>query len=130
MLTKNQSNAEQQYSCDVCSEAITNPICPVCLATEIEAWLTFYPDLREGIYPKIGRYLKKIKEKIEDSTQCIKCGNKIASVCPFCFTDFVLDELHQMKANKILLKEFVGFFNFRNQIPSPHAEKWGYSQVI
>ena len=118
--------SEQHYLCDVCSEAVTNPICPLCIETEIEAWLTLYPDLRKKLLPMLNIYLKKINEKIEDSTQCIKCKNKRASVCPYCFAQEVLGELKKLNANKIVLKEFLEFFNFNNIPPNPHAEKWGY----
>ena len=126
MLQKYQLIFEQHYMCDVCSEAVTNPICPLCIAVEIEAWLTFYPNLRQELLPKLNIYLKNIKEKITESTKCIKCKNKIASVCPYCFTQHVLEELKKIQANPIILKEFTEFFNFNNKIPNPHAEKWGY----
>jgi len=130
MLQKNYLDSLQHPMCDVCSEAVTNPLCPVCLTTEIEAWLTLYPNLRQELLPKLKKYLIKVEEKIADSTRCIKCKNKIASVCPFCFTEHVLNELNKIQVNKIILKEFLEFFNFRHEVPSPHAEKWGYKQVI
>ena len=130
MLPKSYLASEQHYVCDVCSEAVTNPICPNCIATEIEAWLTYYPNLRVEILPRIKQYLKKLGQKITESTECIKCKNKTASVCLYCFTEYVLSELKKIQANKIMLKEFLEFFSFRNQIPSPHAKKWGYEQQI
>jgi len=118
--------SEQHYLCDVCSEAVTNPICPLCIATEIEAWLTLYPNLRQELLPRLSTYLRNINEKITDSTRCIKCKNKRASVCPYCFTQHVLRELKNLQINKIVLKEFLEFFNFNHEVPNPHAEKWGY----
>ena len=103
---------EPQFLCDVCSIAITNPLCPGCLATEIEAWVTLYPNLRKELLPRIKRYIENIGEQAIEFTQCIKCGNKTASVCPYCFTEFVFNELKRMKVNKIILKEFLEFFNF------------------
>jgi len=126
MLQKNYQVFETHYMCDVCSEAVTNPLCPVCLTTEINAWLTLYPNLRKELMPKLNEYLKKIKEKITDSTKCIKCKNKRASICPYCFTDYVLTELKKLESSKIILKEFIDFFNFNNEPPNPHAKKWGY----
>lgn len=126
MLQNLSLASEQQYLCDVCSEAVTNPLCPFCITKEIDAWLTLYPNLRKELLPKIKPYLKKINEKVEDSTQCIKCKNKSASVCPYCFTQNILQELKKIQANKIILKEFLDFFNFNNRPPNPHAEKWGY----
>ena len=111
-IQKNYYVPETHYICDVCSEAVTNPICPFCLATEVDAWLTLYPNLRKELKPKIELYLKKIHAKIFESTTCIKCSGKRASVCPYCFTKFVFEELENISANRMILKEFFEFFNF------------------
>ncbi len=112
-MTKHNLYAQQvQYLCDVCSIAVTNPLCPECLATEIEAWLTLYPDLRKQLLPRIKRFIENINERAIEFTQCIKCGSKTASVCPYCFTEEVLRELKRLEANKIILSEFFQFFNF------------------
>lgn len=113
MTQKKYSQAlEPRFLCDICSEAVSNPLCPSCLAVEIEAWLTLYPDLRKQIMPKLEKYLNRIENKMEESTKCIKCSNKRAAICPYCFTEFVLDELKRIEANKIILREFFEFFNF------------------
>lgn len=112
MTKHNLSLNEPQYLCDVCSIAVTNPLCPSCLATEIEAWVTLYPNLSKELIPRIRRYIENISEKAIDFTQCIKCGNKTASVCPYCFTSQVLRELKKLEVNKIILREFFEFFNF------------------
>src|SRR3989344_9041570 len=96
ILQKNFFAPEPQYVCDVCSEAVTNPICPLCLSVEIDAWLTLYPNLREDIMPRLSEFLKKIENKLNESTECIKCRNKRASVCPYCFTQNVLNELRRV----------------------------------
>ena len=118
MLLKDYWAPETRYMCDICGVAVTNPLCPVCLTTEISAWLTLYPNLRKELLPKLQKYLLKIEEKI-NSTQCIKCRNKRASLCPYCFTEHVLTELKKVNASKIILKEFLEFFNFRNDLPVP-----------
>ena len=90
MLKQKTSLAfENQFHCDICSEAVTNPLCPVCLAQEIDAWTTMCPDLRNELLPRIKEYLKRIKENITEYTQCIKCKKAQASICPFCFVDYV-----------------------------------------
>ena len=106
------SAAEPQYLCDICNIAVSNPLCPMCLATEIEAWLTLYPKLSVDLLPQIKKYIEKCDDKSEESTKCIKCGNNTASVCPYCFTDQVLRELKKLEVNKIILREFFQFFNF------------------
>jgi len=113
LLQKNYSAHETQYACDVCREAVTNPLCPFCLTIEIEAWLTLYPSLKQQILPKLNKYLKKTNNKITNyGTQCIKCKINRAFVCPYCFTANVFDELQKINAEKIILKEFFEFFNF------------------
>jgi hypothetical protein len=108
----NNSFLEPQYLCDICSMAVTNPLCPACLATEIEAWLTLYPDLRGQLLPKLKRFIENTNFREKESTQCIKCGNNTASICPYCFTNQVLKELKKLEASKIILREFFEFFNF------------------
>jgi len=128
MITKNKHHAvAAQYLCDFCSEPVSNPLCPFCLATEIEAWLTLYPDLRKKLLPRMKNYLNQVDYSVLDSTQCIKCGNRRASVCPYCFTEFVLRELKKLEANKIILTEFFQFFNFDfdHTEYSSEAEKLG-----
>jgi hypothetical protein len=111
MIQKIYPTSEPQFMCSICSEAVTNPLCPFCLSTEIEAWLTLYPDLRSFLLHKIKKYLTGIENKLLDATNCIKC-NKRASVCPYCFTEYVLRELKNAGATTLVLKEFFEFFNF------------------
>jgi len=93
--------------------AVTNPLCPSCLTKEIDAWSTLYPDLREKLLPKLNNYLNQSEDHIVfEATKCIKCNETRGIVCPYCFTDFVLRELKRIKANKIILREFLEFFNF------------------
>lgn len=113
LLQKDYSDNGTQYACDVCSEAITNPLCPFCLTVEIKAWLTLYPSLKQKLLPKLNIYLKKTSNKITNyGTQCIKCKINRAFVCPYCFTEYVFNELQNISAEKIILKEFSEFFNF------------------
>ena len=125
MLKQNNYPAfEQQFHCDICSEAVTNPLCPVCLTGELEAWLTLYPNLKNDLLPKLREYLKRLNEGVIDATECIKCKNKRASICPPCFIDYVFGELKKSKINRFVFKEFLQFFNYE-EAPNPHAAKWG-----
>ena len=74
--------------------------------------MTLYPNLRKELLPKLKSYLAKIEDNALEYTQCIKCKDNIASVCPYCFTEYVLRELKKIEANKIVLGEFFEFFNF------------------
>ena len=128
MLQQKSYNAsEQHFLCDVCGEAVTTPLCPICLTGEIDAWTTLYPNLRRELLPKLKKYLIRIENKIHDSTKCIKCKDTRASVCTYCFTDYVLGELKKISSNNQIIQEFLGFFDFKNLAPNPHSEKWGFN---
>ena len=124
MLQQDFSASAQHFLCDVCGEAVTTPLCPACLVVEIDAWTTLYPDLRRGLLPKLKKYLERINQRIVDATKCIKCKNKRASVCPYCFTDHVLGELKKISSNNQIIKEFIEFFDFNHEPPNPHKAKW------
>lgn len=115
MIQQNFFDARERfYECLECNEAIFNPICPSCLAVEIEAWLSSYPDkkLRDKILFKIRAYLEKTQNLVGKSVQCVACKHKRASLCPYCFTNNVFNILKDMKVNKIMLREFLQFFNY------------------
>jgi len=114
---------DSDHICDVCSEAVTNPLCPFCLTIEIEAWLTLYPTLRRELLSKLNEYLNKTHNKITNyGTRCIKCKMQRAYVCPYCFTEFVFKELIEINAEKLVLREFFEFFNF-------DLDHKGYSKI-
>lgn len=113
MLQEYTTALETNHLCNVCSEAVTNPICPFCLTSEIDAWLTLYPSLRKELMPKLNNYLNDVSNKITTyGTQCIKCKKNRAFVCPYCFTEYVFRQLEKMESSEIILKEFLEFFNF------------------
>jgi hypothetical protein len=124
MLNQNYPAVEEHFHCDICSEAVTTPLCPICLTGEVEAWLTLYPTLKGDLLPRLKKYLERIEDKIIDSTQCIKCNDKKASVCPYCFVDYILGELKKINVNKRVFREFLDFFGYDPEVPSPHDAKW------
>jgi len=97
----------QITQCVICQEAITNPICPACLAKEIKVWLN-------EVKPE---WTDKIVEPFEDryGTRCISCG-KGMSICAHCYSkdvyEFLLEEDHE------LAKQFLEHFNYDIDIPS------------
>ena len=103
---------ERFYECLECHEAISNPLCPSCLAVQIEAWLTSYPELGKKLMPQIEGYIEKTKNLTGKTISCVSCTRKRASLCPYCFTHHVFDLLKDMKVNKRILIEFLQFFNF------------------
>ncbi len=116
------------WKCLDCKEAVFNPICPFCLAEHIEIWLSSYPsDIRKKILPQINEYIKKTNNLAGKSTKCIICNKKRVSICPYCFTEYVLNYLKKLKVSNIILKEFLQFFNFDFEHTgySKEAEKLG-----
>ncbi len=100
------------YECEFCHEPITNPICLACIAEEVNIWSSIYPSLRKEIMPRLRRYIKKLKRDSLESANCIKCDKDLISVCAYCFVRYILGELENIKANNIVKKEFLQFFNY------------------
>jgi len=115
--------------CLECKEAVYNPLCPSCLALQVEAWLASYPykETREKILFKIKDYVKKTNHLPGKPTTCVSCKKAQASLCPYCFTEYVFNLLKKLKVNRIMLKEFLMFFNydFEHTGYSKEAEKLG-----
>ena len=132
MLSHNKSlmlERERFYECLDCNEPTSNPLCPSCLTLQIEAWLSSlssYP-LKNEILKEIKDYVKKTNNLAGNSTVCVSCGKPRASLCPYCFTNYVFNLLKRIKANRIILKEFLQFFNydFEHISYSKEAEKLG-----
>lgn len=101
------------YECLECDEAVSNPLCPMCLTRQIDAWLSSYPsEIRKKIVGNIKEYVEKANNIAGESTKCIVCNKKTASLCPYCFTNHVLDELKRLRVARLILKEFLQFFNY------------------
>jgi len=78
--------------------------------------------------PRIKKFLAAIEDnRLSESTRCIKCLNKRAAVCPYCFTERVLYELKNIGSSGYVIKEFFMFFNFDFEHTgySKEAEKLG-----
>ena len=106
------ASEQQFYSCVLCSEAIYNPLCQGCLNTQLEAWLSSYPDLKKKLTPNLKKFLAKIEDHTIEGLTCISCKDKKASACPYCFTEYVLSQLNKLKVAKHILQEFLVLFNF------------------
>ncbi|MGV8152264.1 MAG: hypothetical protein ACP5OG_04215 [Candidatus Nanoarchaeia archaeon] len=109
MITPIFQFPEQYYECEICNEPIAHPICPVCLTTEVEAWLALYPNLKQDLIPALRR---GFRNQIKVSTRCIKCSDSAVSICPLCFTIEVFEKLKKLGVDRIILREFLEFFNF------------------
>ena len=99
-------------SCASCGEIIHHPICPQCLAIEIEQWI----DEKRGING-LKREMNKARLNLSEPTtsggiRCVTGNHLKAFICPYCFTDEVYTKLKQRKASKELLADFLERFNF------------------
>jgi hypothetical protein len=81
---------------------------------QIQAWLSSLSS-----HPKKSEIMKKIKQYVDktnnlkgESTICVACKKPIASLCPYCFTEHVFNLLKDLRVNRIVLKEFLQFFNY------------------
>ena len=101
--------------CVECSEGIVNPICPKCLAHEIKEWLKiadFEDNDKANVWQILDRVLNEnfLLEKV--SSQCIICRKKDDYMCPYCFTEKILDSLRREKVSGKVIGQFLEFFNF------------------
>ena len=106
------ASERQFYECLLCKEAIYNPLCSDCLALQIQAWLSQYPDLEKRLFPSVNKFIQEIHNETSEALTCVACSEKKAAVCPYCFTEFVLGQLKKLDVNKQILREFIRFFNF------------------
>tara|TARA_B100001971_G_C18204330_1_gene546598 strand:+ start:589 stop:990 length:402 start_codon:yes stop_codon:yes gene_type:complete len=122
MIIQNDQQNDTEYLCNTCNELVVSPICPFCLAEEIEAWLTLYPNLKEQLIPRIHDFLEDVSNHIDNyGTTCIKCDEVSAHVCTYCFNNFIFDELQEINAPHTIQKEFFEFFNYSK--PTHFIEK-------
>ena len=93
-------------TCAVCSEGISNPICPECLEKQMQA---FFGE-RVG---KANTYVKKLTKIAmlhnDRASWCIKCGKEMG-VCTHCFSSEVFDMVSQEYPE--LEHEFLLHFNY------------------
>jgi len=101
--------------CGQCAEPITNPLCHNCLGKEISQWLSFYPNLKRNLMPKIKKYVKEVDNSAINSLNCVSCKNKKAALCPYCFTEGILNLLKKNNVDKFVLGDFLTIFNFDMQ---------------
>ena len=98
--------------CSECNEGIFNPICPVCLAGEIQAWAgSNWFEKKVG--NEIVKFANRVKNKfIDEGIECAICRSNQTSICPYCFTDRIYNFLNKLKVSKKVIKEFLTHFNY------------------
>lgn len=104
------------YTCAECQESIYNPICPSCLAREIEVWLNEKNKKSKKADKEIGnKILFEVKAYLGNGLEggkCIICKRNSDFLCPYCFTKEVFDILKELKVSNGLLEDFFTHFNY------------------
>jgi len=93
-----------------CKEVIYNPLCPKCIAGEMQQWLDG-TEVSKKIQQEIKNYLLK-NEGYGETAKCVICNDNYTDICPYCLTEHVYEFLKRIKANREILNEFFEFFNF------------------
>ena len=106
---------EQQYNeslCQQCTQPITNPICHNCLSDGVIKWLSFYPNVKKAITPKIKKYVQEINNSANNAVNCMSCNKRKAALCPYCFSNGIFHLLRKSNIDKAVLGDFLTIFNF------------------
>ena len=112
--------------CNECTEPIWNPICPICLANEIEAWLRAgnVSEQEKGIFRNAVNTILNANSELEgESSRCIICREKDDYMCPYCFTEKIYDILKEKNVSSEIIRKFIEIFNF-------DFDRTGYSKEI
>lgn len=101
---KGEKQKVWEAACLVCGDVISNPICPGCLAEELE-------DLLGREHPEAQLVVREARSSIETSgaelTTCIICG-KDMNVCPVCFMEEMrqLVSTHDPRTGELITERF------------------------
>ena len=83
--------------------------------------MSYYPDLKKKLMFDLRKYVQAINNDMDGAIKCVACNKNKAAVCPYCFTEYVLNKLKLIGAHKLIIGEFLTFFNF-------DFDKTGYSR--
>lgn len=102
----------KNYSCVICLEPITNPVCLNCYLKEINVWA------QEEIPSDIKRkflllsILERIPENYFEKDICILCGNEEVTICSYCFFLKTLEILKKLDFPERTINSFRETFNY------------------
>ena len=91
----------QDAQCIECREGITNPICPDCLAREMESW---HPEMKSILLTPDTE-----DTYVGEGVRCIFCG-RLMSICAHCYSRDIYDYI--VEAEPEMAEEFIDIFNF------------------
>lgn len=61
---------------------------------------------------RLKEYVREAENLAPESTTCVACNKPTATICPYCFTNYVFILLKCMHTHRQILKEFLQFFNY------------------
>ena len=98
--------------CLSCGEHITHPLCPECIADGFREWVLKFPNIVDEVLDKLDIFLVGHKKMHGKSKSCISCGKHQTYLCPYCFTEYLLDLLKEVGASVEAIGEFLFMFNY------------------
>jgi len=105
--------ADIEHNCIVCEEAITNPICLLCIEKEIVQWLS---TRKQSLIPALKTRTDIFYDLVDTGISCVVCGTKM-NVCSHCYSMEILQWLS--KEQPRLCQEFAEMFNYEITMPRP-----------
>jgi hypothetical protein len=97
----------QEERCIICDEAITNPICPLCLESQVMHWAM---DKAPSLMPILREVGSSVMEFTHENTSCVICKG-IMNVCAHCYCNEIHSWLKENTHEK-LAESFLSHFNF------------------
>lgn len=65
--------------------------------------------------PKLKRYIHEVNNSALGAVSCASCKKKKAALCPYCFTEGVLNLLKSNKTDKNIVGDFLTIFNYDSE---------------
>lgn len=102
----------KNYSCIICLEPITNPVCMNCYLREINAWA------EEEIDSEIKRkflllnIFERIPKNYFEKDKCILCKDEEVTTCSYCFFLKTLEILKNINLSEKTIESFKDTFNY------------------
>ncbi|MFT4343150.1 MAG: hypothetical protein ACMXYE_00210 [Candidatus Woesearchaeota archaeon] len=115
-----------ETKCVICDEAITNPVCPVCLERQITHWIG---EQKPSLVPILQRIGASVMEFTHDNTNCILCESNM-NVCPHCYCNEIhawLQENEHKKIAELFAKQFN--FEMNHVCSNDHIKKEDYEHI-
>ncbi|MGC9309650.1 MAG: hypothetical protein ACP5D2_03070 [Candidatus Nanoarchaeia archaeon] len=111
------------HECLACQEAIYNPVCPRCLARAFREWF-IQIDGNKQVLDRVYELVEQEKEFEGISQTCVVCHQDNAYLCPYCFTEEILQILKKY-CSQAVVDEFLDVFNFDL---GDFEGRWGYGR--